>query len=290
MASRRSGALSWTPSAVRSQRRLRSICQARPGADADGRPPDHLDLSVSAGRRSLARGSRSGHGLCGSGKPSWEPPGRPRCCATRAGDAVKTFGQTGREARGIARSASIRGVRGTSARSSRRGSRARRNRTRAGGRRPGKSGDRPGPGLQLGVGGRSASPRPLAAARAPSAAGGCASGLGTQPPDSWRRWPSLPDRPRHDPVEGRTACPGFQSRAARSLESHPFGSMRRPSFWRMTRAGCDCSPCRQKPVPRLVVESEKLLDKGIVADPAATAGAVVVVTADQRVRASPCAT
>ncbi len=42
---------------------------------------------------------------------------------------------------------------------------------------------------------------------------------------------------------------------------------------------------RQKPVPRLVVEAEKLLDKAIIADPAATAGAVVVATADQRVRA-----
>jgi len=41
---------------------------------------------------------------------------------------------------------------------------------------------------------------------------------------------------------------------------------------------------RQKPVPRLVVEAEKLLEKGIVADPATTGGAVIVATADQRVR------
>ena len=41
---------------------------------------------------------------------------------------------------------------------------------------------------------------------------------------------------------------------------------------------------QQKPVPRLVVETEKLLDKGIVADPATTGGAVIVATADQRSR------
>ncbi len=39
------------------------------------------------------------------------------------------------------------------------------------------------------------------------------------------------------------------------------------------------------PVPRLVVEAETVLDKGIVADPASTGGAVIVATADQRVRA-----
>ena len=41
---------------------------------------------------------------------------------------------------------------------------------------------------------------------------------------------------------------------------------------------------QQKPVPRLVVEAEKLLEKGIIADPATTGGAVIVATADQRVR------
>jgi outer membrane protein assembly factor BamB len=41
---------------------------------------------------------------------------------------------------------------------------------------------------------------------------------------------------------------------------------------------------QQKPVPRLVVEAEKLLEKGIVADPATTGGAVILATADQRVR------
>ena len=41
---------------------------------------------------------------------------------------------------------------------------------------------------------------------------------------------------------------------------------------------------KQKPVPRLVVEAETLLEKGIVADPASTGEAVIVVTADQRVR------
>ena len=39
------------------------------------------------------------------------------------------------------------------------------------------------------------------------------------------------------------------------------------------------------PAPRLVVEAETVLDKGIVADPASTGGAVIVATADQRVRA-----
>lgn len=42
---------------------------------------------------------------------------------------------------------------------------------------------------------------------------------------------------------------------------------------------------KNEPAPRLSVEAETLLDKRIVADPAATAGAVVVATADQRVRA-----
>ncbi len=42
---------------------------------------------------------------------------------------------------------------------------------------------------------------------------------------------------------------------------------------------------QDKPVPRLTVEAEKLLDKGLIADPAATGGSVVVVTADGKVRA-----
>ena len=52
---------------------------------------------------------------------------------------------------------------------------------------------------------------------------------------------------------------------------------------------------QQKPIPRLVVEAEKLLEKGIIADPATTGGtdpaktgrAVIVATADQGVRACP---
>ena len=39
------------------------------------------------------------------------------------------------------------------------------------------------------------------------------------------------------------------------------------------------------PVPRLVVDAETTLDKPIIADPASTGGAVIVATADQRVRA-----
>ncbi len=42
---------------------------------------------------------------------------------------------------------------------------------------------------------------------------------------------------------------------------------------------------KKNPVPRLVVEAETLLDKAIIADPAATSQAVIVVTADRRVRA-----
>jgi hypothetical protein len=42
---------------------------------------------------------------------------------------------------------------------------------------------------------------------------------------------------------------------------------------------------QQKPVPRLVVEAEKLLDNGLIADPATTGGALIVITADQSVRA-----
>ncbi len=42
---------------------------------------------------------------------------------------------------------------------------------------------------------------------------------------------------------------------------------------------------QEKPVPRLIVEAEKLLDQGIIADPASTGGAVIVATADQHVRA-----
>ena len=42
---------------------------------------------------------------------------------------------------------------------------------------------------------------------------------------------------------------------------------------------------KKEPVPRLVVEAETLLDKRIIADPASTGEAVIVATADQRVRA-----
>jgi outer membrane protein assembly factor BamB len=42
---------------------------------------------------------------------------------------------------------------------------------------------------------------------------------------------------------------------------------------------------KQEPVPRLAIEAQTLLDKPIVADPASTGGAVVVATADQKVRA-----
>jgi hypothetical protein len=41
---------------------------------------------------------------------------------------------------------------------------------------------------------------------------------------------------------------------------------------------------KQEPVPRLAVEVERLLDKSIIADPAAVSEAVILVTADQRVR------
>jgi outer membrane protein assembly factor BamB len=42
---------------------------------------------------------------------------------------------------------------------------------------------------------------------------------------------------------------------------------------------------KSEPVPHLAVEAETLLDKALIADPAATAGAVIVVTAEGRVRA-----
>jgi hypothetical protein len=41
---------------------------------------------------------------------------------------------------------------------------------------------------------------------------------------------------------------------------------------------------KRAPVPRLTAEAEVLLDRPIVSDPAATGGAVLVVTADRRVR------
>ena len=44
------------------------------------------------------------------------------------------------------------------------------------------------------------------------------------------------------------------------------------------------------PAPRLVVEAERPLDKGIVADPASTGGAVIAATADQQVRVFSAAT
>jgi hypothetical protein len=41
---------------------------------------------------------------------------------------------------------------------------------------------------------------------------------------------------------------------------------------------------RREPIPRLEVEAEKQLEKGIIADPSATAQAVILATSDQRVR------
>jgi hypothetical protein len=42
---------------------------------------------------------------------------------------------------------------------------------------------------------------------------------------------------------------------------------------------------RKDPMPKLTAEAETLLDKAIIADPAATSQAVIAVTADRRVRA-----
>jgi hypothetical protein len=41
----------------------------------------------------------------------------------------------------------------------------------------------------------------------------------------------------------------------------------------------------QTPVPRLTAQAAPLLDKAIISDPAATTGAVIVATADQKLRA-----
>ena len=53
----------------------------------------------------------------------------------------------------------------------------------------------------------------------------------------------------------------------------------------MTRVGL-----KKTPVPRLIGEREVTLDQKIIADPATTGIAVILVTADRKVRALPGAT
>ena len=94
----------------------------------------------------------------------------------------------------------------------------------------------------------------------------------------------LPDRPGHRPVARRAVRaavrprpPGDLARAGRSsiaetvILADDVGRVRRLVL-------------KTTPVPRLVAEAERTLDSRIVADPATTGAAVLVATADGRVR------
>ena len=61
--------------------------------------------------------------------------------------------------------------------------------------------------------------------------------------------------------------------------------IKNPWCWPTTSAGFCGSRIKTKPVARLVGEAEAILEQRIIADPASTGNAVIVVTADRRVRA-----